>query len=102
MIGFALGALALLAATLAFLLWPLARAPRLAHSDGRDKSRLPFYCERLERRHVKLRQRALDDCRDGKSLAGCRLRHEPGCKVDGVAHDRVRPAVVGTDIPREN
>ena len=32
MIGFALGALALVAATLAFLLWPLARAPRASNA----------------------------------------------------------------------
>ena len=55
MIGFALGALALLAATLAFLLWPLARAPRAsaaADAAATNAAVLKDQLAELERDHA--------------------------------------------------
>ena len=55
MIGFALGALALVAATLAFLLWPLARAPRAstaANAAATNAAVLKDQLAELERDHA--------------------------------------------------
>ena len=55
MIGFALGALALVAATLAFLLWPLARAPRAsaaADAAATNAAVLKDQLAELERDHA--------------------------------------------------
>jgi cytochrome c-type biogenesis protein CcmH len=55
MIGFALGALALLAATLAFLLWPLARSPRAsaaADAAATNAAVLKDSLAELERDHA--------------------------------------------------
>jgi cytochrome c-type biogenesis protein CcmH len=55
MIGFALGALALVAATLAFLLWPLARAPRAPQATDAASSNVAILRDslaELERDHA--------------------------------------------------
>jgi len=83
MIGFALGALALVAATLAFLLWPLARAPRAsaaADAAAANAAVLRDSLAELERDHaagtiaaaeyeqakLELKRRLLEDTADAE------------------------------------
>jgi cytochrome c-type biogenesis protein CcmH len=94
MIGFALGALALLAATLAFLLWPLARAPRAtaaADAAATNAAVLKDSLAELERDHaagtiapaeyeqakLELKRRLLEDTAGAEAASSSPARRRP-------------------------
>jgi cytochrome c-type biogenesis protein CcmH len=94
MIGFALGALALLAATLAFLLWPLTRAPRAsaaADAAATNAAVLKDQLAELERDHaagtiaaaeyeqakLELKRRLLEDTAVADSAPSAAARRRP-------------------------
>ena len=94
MIGFALGALALLAATLAFLLWPLARTPRAsAAADAaatnaavlkdslaeleRDYAAGTIAPAEYEQAELELKRRLLEDTADAEVASVSVARQQP-------------------------
>jgi cytochrome c-type biogenesis protein CcmH len=98
MIGFALGALALVAATLAFLLWPLARAPRAsaaADAAATNAAVLKDQLAELERDHsagtiasaeyeqakLELKRRLLEDTAVAEDASPALARRRPFAAV---------------------
>ena len=98
MIGFALGALALLVATLAFLLWPLARAPRAsaaADAAATNAAVLKDQLAELERDHaagtiapaeyeqakLELKRRLLEDTAVAEDASPALARRRPFAAV---------------------